>query len=425
MSGIKHLVVRPVSAIRNYTSLEQDSLTAGRELDVDYVVEGNLQMVGDKTRATVRLLSVKDGKAIWTDKCDQSCNNIFELQDAVAQQIVGQLALQLSSEERTKLAKHYTENTEAYQLYLKGRYYWNKRTEEGYKKGLEYLNQAVQIDPLYALAHSGIADCYALLANSSSFAPGEGFPKAKAAALRALQIDDSLAEAHTSLAFVLYQFDYDFTATEREFKRAIELNPNYATAHHWYADYLSMMGRDDEALREMQLARQNDPLSLVINAELGDYLRKVGQNNKALEQLQKTLEMDPNFIRTHQILGILYMKNGMYDQAIAEFQRVKQVDNTPRMLMRLGQTYAVAGRRIEALKTIEELKAMSRLRYVPPLYLATIYTALGDNDLAFSWLEKASEQRVNMALVKTDEDFSKLRSDPKFTDRLRRLGISP
>jgi TolB-like protein/DNA-binding winged helix-turn-helix (wHTH) protein/Tfp pilus assembly protein PilF len=425
LSSLKQVVVRPTSAVRQYTDPQQDALTAGRNLQVASVLDGSIQRLGDRIRVSVRLISIKDGATLWADKFDERFTDIFAVQDSISEKVAGLLAVKLTGDDRARMAKRYTKNTEAYQLYLMGRYHWNKRTEDGFRKGIEYFNQAIKLDPSYALAYSGSADCYALLSNSSSLAPREGFPKAKAAAAQALEIDDALAEAHTSLAFVLYQFEYDFADAEREFKRAIELNPNYATAHHWYSDYLLTMGRADEALLEMQTAQQNDPLSLVINAELGEYFLNAGQKDKAIEQLQRTIEMDPNFIRTHQVLGIVYLKTGMHDQAIAEFQRVRQLDDNPRALMRLGHAYAVSGKRSEAQKILEELKAMSRKRYVSPLFIAAIFAALGDNEQAFSWIEKAYEQHENISSVNTDEDFSRLRSDPGFRDQLRRLGIKP
>ena len=423
LSGIRQLIVRPVSAIRNYTALDQDPIAAGRALDVDYVVEGNLLSEGDKVRATVRLLRVKDGLAIWTDQCDQQCTSIFDFQDAVAQHLAGEIGHHLSGDERKHLAKHYTENAEAYRLYVQGRFFWNKRSEEGFKKGIEFFTQALKLDPSYALAYSGLADCYALLANSSRLAPNEGFPKAKAAAMKALQLDDSLAEAHTSLAFVSYLFDTDFERAEIEFKRALELNPNYATAHQWYADYLSTAGRDEAALLEAQLAQQNDPLSLVINAELADYHRRLGQYDKALEQLRKTREMDPDFIRTHQSLGRVYLHTGAYEQAIAEFQRARQLDDNPRNMSALGHAYALAGKKAEARQIIEELKSLSKRHYVAASLVAVIYAGLGEIDDAFYWLDKAYEQNENLNLLTSDEDFAPLRADPRFQRNIHRFGF--
>ena len=425
LSGIRQLIVRPVSAIRTYAALDQDPIAAGRGLEVDYVVEGHLLMDGDKVRATIRLLRVGDGVAIWTDQCDQQCSSIFALQDAVAQQVVGKLGHELSGGERQQLAKHYTENTDAYRLYVQGRFFWNKRSEDGFKKGIEYFTQALQIDPTYALAHSGLADCYALLANSSRLAPNEGFPKAKAATIQALQIDDSLAEAHTSLAFIYYQFDHNFDLAEQEFKRALELNPAYATAHQWYADFLEWMGRDDEALREAQLAQQNDPLSLVINAELADYYRRAGQVDTALAQIHKTLEMDPNFVRTHQTLGNVYLETRAYEKAIAEFKLARQLNENPRSIAVLGHAYAVAGNKGEAHKIIEELESLSTKQYVGGRYIASIYAGLGENDRAFYWVDKAYENHEDATFLTRDEDFKPLRSDPRFAERLRRFGISP
>ncbi|HEV8486245.1 MAG TPA: winged helix-turn-helix domain-containing protein [Blastocatellia bacterium] len=419
LSVLREVTVRPVSAVRRYSDLQQDATTAGKELNVESVLEGNIQKAGDRVRVTLRLVKVADGALLWADKFDEKFTDIFSVQDAIAEKVAGAL-VQLNGQQRRDLAKHHTENAQAYLFYTQGRYFWNKRSEEGFKKGIDFFSQAIEADPAYALAYSGLADCYALLANSSALAPGDGFRKAKAAAIKALQIDDSLAEAHTSLAFVLH-YDSDLAAAETEFKRAIELNPNYATAHQWYADYLDAAGRAREALQEIQLALQNDPLSLVINAELADYFQSVGQTDKAMEQIQKALEMDPNFIRTHQVLGSVYLQNRMFDQAIAEFQRARQLDGNPRTLRTLGHAYAIAGKRAEATKIISELKALSTTRYVPPIYIAALYADLGEEALAFYWIDKAYEERQSIGVVRADEDFRRLRSDSRFAERLRRF----
>jgi TolB-like protein/Flp pilus assembly protein TadD len=425
LGGINQLIVRPISAVRKYTALDQDSVAAGRELGVDYVLEGNLQMVGEKTRATVRLLSVKDGFAIWTDKCDQQCATIFELQDAVAQQIAGALALRITGDQKKQLAKHYTENTEAYQLYLKGRYFWNKRTVDGLQEAVRYFGRAIEIDSNYALAYAGLADCYALLGNDGAISPDEGFVKAKAAATRALEIDDRLAEAHTSLAFAIAGYHQNESDAEPEFKRGLELNPNYATGHHWYALYLYQVGRRDEALSEMKRAKDLDPLSLVINAELGLAFVWVGQYENAIAQLQKTLEMDESFIRTHQILGKVYLHQKRYDEAIGECEKARQLNNDNQSLVQLGYAYAVSGRKSEAQSTLTRLIELWKQGRALPSDVAMVYTGLGDRDRAFEWLEKSYAKHENLSFLKIDPSFETLRSDPRYVSLLRRAGLAP
>jgi len=266
LSNIRQLKVRSISSVRKYADLQQDPIAAGRELQVEAVLDGSIQRIGDRVRVTVRLLNVQDGISLWADKFDEPFTNIFALQDSISERVAAALPLNLSREEKDRLSRHYTENTEAFQLYLKGRYFWNKRTEEGFRKGIDYFNQAVRDDPNYAMAYTGMSDCYALLSDFGFVSPKEGFPKAKEAATRALAIDEKLAEAHTSLGHVKRDYDWDWPGAEQEFKRAIELNPNELSAHQWYAVYLSALGRHQEAIAEIKRALDLDPLSLPVNA---------------------------------------------------------------------------------------------------------------------------------------------------------------
>ena len=425
LSSLKQLVVRPTSAVRKYTDVQQDALVAGRQLQVESVLDGGIQRLGDRLRVTVRLINVNDGATLWADTFDERFTDIFAVQDAISRRLAGVLALKLSGDDKKLLEKHYTANTEAYQLYLKGRYFWNKRTGDGLREAIKYFGQAIEMDSNYGLAYAGIADCYVLLGNDGELPGDEGYSRAKAAAIRALEIDDRLAEAHTSLAFALAGYHQNSPDAEPEFKRSLELNPNYATGHHWYGLYLYGVGRPEEALSEMKRAKDLDPLSLVINAELGWAFVWVGQYDQAIEQLQKTLEMDGNFIRTHQVLGLVYLRRGQYEQAIAEYERARQLNGDTNTLVHLGYAYAVAGRRSEAQKTLGQMIELEKLGRVLPSDIAMVYMGLGNIDRAFAWLEKSYETHENLSFIKVNSEFERLRSDPRYAALLERAGLAP
>jgi len=370
------------------------------------------------------LVEVSKGSQLWGSQYSHKMADVFALQEELSRDISERLRLRLTGEERKRIAKRYTGSTTAYQLYLKGRYYWNKRTEEGFKRSAEYFQQAIEKDRNYALAYAGLADSYAL--TGLPLSPSERMAKAKAAALKSLEIDDTIAEAHTSLAYVKHRFDWDWPGAEREFKRAIELNPNYATAHQWYAFYLATMGRMDEAIAEAKLAQQVDPLSLVMNSALGRVYHFARQYDRAMDQFRKTIDMDPNFASAHFDIGETYLEKGMYAEAIAEQQKGLVVSGQSRAYFfgELGRFYARAGNKGEAMKILNELKEMSRRGYVPPSEMAFVYIGLGNKDQAFAWLDKAYEERDNpVVFLKAEPLFDPLRSDPRFGDLLRRIGL--
>lgn len=426
LSNIRKINIRPTSAVRKYDAPDQDPVAAGRELRVEAVVEGGVQRVGDRIRVTVQLVSVRDGTPLWAEKFDERFTDIFAVQDRISEQVARSLPLSLSSAEKEMLSKRYTANSEAYQLYLKGRYFSDKRTEEGLKRGLEHFQQAIDLDPNYALAYAGLADSYILLSMYGALPPKESLPRAKAMATKALEIDEKLAEAHISLAFARMTNDRDWSGAEVEFKRAIELNPNHATAHHWYAEYLASVKRHDEAIAEIERAQELDPVSLIVHTEVGRHFYYARQYDRAIEQLRKAVEMDPNFARAHQYLGRTYVKKGMYEEAVAECQKAWQLDNTPRTLGFLGYAYAVSGKRGAAQKVIEELKGESKRRYVSPYWIAVVYAGLGDTDGALEWLERLYEERSGFLIfLKVEPIFDSLRSDPRFADLLRRAGHTP
>jgi tetratricopeptide (TPR) repeat protein len=389
------------------------------------VLTGRVLQQGETLIVQADLINVAEGAHIWGEKYSRKLSDILAVQEEIAKHISETLRFQLTGQEQQQLTKRYTENTEAYQLYLKGRYFWNKRTEEGLKKAIEYFQRAMDRDPNYALAYAGLADCYAPLVYFGYLRPKQAWPRAKAAAMKALEIEDTLAEAHTALAAVIQYYDWDRLNAEKSYKRAIELNPNYSTAHHWYAQYLIHLGRIEEGLAESKRAQELDPLSLIINSAWAERLNYARQYDRAIEQLQKTLELDPNFAHAHWQLGRAYEQKGMYEEAIAELQKAITLSgSSPVMVAALGHAYAVSGKSGKALKILDELKASSQRSYIPPSSLAAIDTGLGQKDQAFAWLQKAYEERdMWLGFLKVDPDFDSLRSDPRFEDLLRRIGL--
>jgi serine/threonine protein kinase/Tfp pilus assembly protein PilF len=427
LSQLPNLKVSPTSSVFHYKGKEIDPVKVGQELGVNAVLLGRMVQRGDQLTISAELVDVRNNRLLWGEQYDRKMSDLLQTQREIAREIVDKLRLKVSGQEKG-LAKHYTENNEAYQLYLKGRFYWNKRTEEGFQKALQYFQQAIERDPSFALAYSGLADTYDLLGGPEAggdMPPNEVLPKAKAAALKALEIDETLAEPHVSLAHVKYFYDRDWAGAEREYKRAIELNPNYPVAHQWYAIYLSVVGRQSEALAEIRRAQELDPLSLSINAWLGRILDLAGERDQAIEQLRKTLELDPNFMLAHLRLGLAYEEKGMYDEAISEFRQVLQLSGgKPLGIAALAHAYALAGKREEAQKNLAELLQLSQQRYVSPASIAIIYVALDDKDQAFAWLEKANEIRdMNAVRLKVDPRFASLRSDPRFAALVRRIGL--
>jgi len=427
LGNLKQILVRPTSLVRKYTDLAHDAVLAGRELRVEIVLEGIIQKLEDKIRTTVQLVSVRDQKPLWSDKFDVDFKDIFTVEDLISEKVAETLISKLTSEERKSLSKRYTDNIEAYQLYLKGRYYWNKRNSGGLKNSKSYFQQAIDKDPLYALAYAGLADCYNLHSYYGELSPRESFPKAKAAAARAIEIDNNLAEAHTSLAFVKAWYDWDWSGAEREFKQALELNPDYATAHHWYAIYLMAIGRNDEAMEEITRAYNIDPLSLAISRDVG-LLRHFGepQSFQAIEQYLKTIELDQNFWAAHRHLGLAYLQNGMYKESIAELKRAIAIaGNRTMLLAELGHAYAVSGLKRNAIKIIGDLKKRSAQEYVSSYDIALIYVGLNLIDNSFECLQNAYTERASWLIyLKVEPMLARLRTDGRFTDLLQQIGLT-
>ena len=398
-----------------------------RELNVDAVVEGTVLRSGDQVRITAQLIEASSDKHLWSQSYQGELRNTLVLQSQVARAIADQIRINLNPHEQAALKTVKIVSPEAYESYLKGRYFWNKRTADGLKVGLAYFNQAIEEDPTYARAYSGLADTYALLGDwqYAVMTPKEALPKAKAAAERALELDSTLGEAHNSLAFCLDGFDWNFESAGEEFRRAIELNPGYASAHHWDAWHLSLLGRYEEAIGEMRKAKNLDPLSLIISADLAELLIIAHQYDKSIVESRKTIEMDPNFALAHNQLGQAYLQKGMHDEAIAEMQRALQLSGgSPTIIANLARAYVASGQRIEAEKLLRELKKRSNQTYSQASEIAMVYAALGDKDQAMNWLEKGYEERFNPGVL-LRPGFDALRSDARFENLVHRIGLPP
>lgn len=425
LSNVLQIIVRPTGAVLRYARSERDPVEIGRELRVDAILEGSVQRAGEKVRVTAQLVRVADGATLWADKFDERFTDILAVEDAISEQVAGALTLRLSGIEREKLTKRYTENTAAYHLYLKGRYFWNKITEQGFLKGIEYFEQAVAVDPDYALAYVGLADCHLLLVDLGYRSSKEALPKAQAAAQTAIAIDEALAEAHTSLAHTRFYYDWDFAGAEQEFQRALELNPNYATAHQWYGWYFHGIGAHDRAVAELQRAREIDPLSLIINTTLGIAFLSQRQYEQARGYFQDVIDIDPHFALAHHCLGLALAHQARLAEAVAELQQTIQLSgNSPLTLGAMGYIYAICGKRVEAHAVLEELQEQAKHRYVSPYHVARVYAGLGEKDSAFAWLEQAYQTRSHyLVWIKTDFLLDHLRPDPRFRSLLRRIGL--
>ena len=427
LSQLPKLRVVPRSTVFRYKGREVDPQHVGYELGVRAVLTGRLLQLNDVLIIKTELIDVAQESQLWGEQYRRRLTDIFDLQEEIAQEISGKLRLKLSGEEKKRLVKRYTENAEAYDLYLKGRYFTNKRTGEWIRKGIECFERAAGLDPNYALAYAGMADAYAFLASSTGgLPPADCYPQAKAAASRALEIDDSLAEAHTSLGFSHLLYDWDFAGAEREFKRAIKLNPGYASAHEGYGFYLKATAQNEAAIRECQRAQKLDPLSLFAKVSVGWAYYFARQYDQAIEQGGRALEMDPRFDFAHRIIGLAFAQQGKGEEAVAALnQAVILTGGSPISMSHLGYAYAVAGMRAEAQMVIEDLQEMARQKYIPSYCFAIIHLGLGEHDQAFSWLERAVEERSGfMAFMLVEPILDPVRHDPRFADLLQRVGLA-
>ncbi len=426
LSELQQLKVIARSTAFRYKGKQIDPQEVGRELKVRTVLMGVVRQAGDRLNVQVDLVDAVTGAQLWGEEYERKLADVLAVKQALVREVTEKLRLKLTGEQQQRLTQRDTTNPEAYQFYLRGRYYWNKRTAENLKKAIEQFQQAADKDPNYALAYVGLADCYLLLEDYAGTPASETFPKAKAFAQRALQLDSSLAEAHTSLAYV-YTNLWQWEQAEEEFKRSIKLNPNYSTAHHWYSIYLLDLGRNDEAMAEIKRAHELDPLSLIIGTTLTYAYFAEGDVNSSIAQCKRVIDLDPNFPRAHEYLGLAYLKEGRHSEAIAELQKAVELSGRERRPLReLGYGYGISGKRAEALAALKELEGKYEKGRAIGQDLAAVYAGLGDKDQAFAWLEKDFQTRSGLlAWTRWTPAFESLRSDPRSADLLRRMGLQP
>jgi TolB-like protein/DNA-binding winged helix-turn-helix (wHTH) protein/Flp pilus assembly protein TadD len=425
LGQISALRVISRTSVMTYKHARKPLPQIARELNVDAVVEGTVLRSGDQVRITAQLIEASTDKHLWSQSYEGELRDTLALQNKVARAIADQIRINLNPQEKAALKTVRVVNPQAYESFLKGRYFWNKRTADGLKVALAYFHQAIDEDPNYAQAYSGLADTYALMGDwqYAVMTPKEALPKAKAVATKALELDNALGEAHNSLAFCLDGFDWDFDSAGKEFRQAIELNPGYATAHHWYAWHLSLLGRYGDAIAEMKKAESLDPLSLIINADLAELLVLAHSYDESIEQSRKTIEMDPNFAFAHIQLAQAYLAKYRNEEAVAELEKAVQLSaGSPTSQANLARAYVAVGKRSEAQKLLSDLKKRSSPSSSYAAEISVIYAALGDTDQAMNWLEKGYEERFNPGVL-LRPGFDPLRSDPRFQDLVRRIGL--
>lgn len=426
LSGLSQLHIVARSIVFSYKGQELEPRKIGGALGVDAVLMGRILLSGDNLTIKAELIEVASGWQLWGEQYDRPLSDVLTVETELSTTICEKLMSSMTEQEKKRLKNRPTQNPEAYQLYLKGRYYRNKRTLEGLKKAIESFEQAIEIDPREALAFSALADSYVAFDFYGVLPPWETSPKAKSAALKALSIDETLAEAHTSLACIKMLFERDWAGAEREFRRAIELEPSFAHAHNWYSHFLMAMGRIEQSFVENEIALALDPLDSDVNQYLGWHHIYARQFDRAINQLEKTLENNPEFFLARVTLGMAYVNRAEFAKGIEEFQKAALLEKPSLLLAFLGHAYALSGHTEEALKLLEELKELSKQVYVPPYGIGLIYTALGDSFGAFEWFEKANTaQRAWLHLIKVAPELDSLRTDPRFTELLLNLNLAP
>jgi serine/threonine-protein kinase len=425
LAGVPKLRVMAQSTVLRYKGRAIDPQAVGRELNVRAVLTGRIMQSGESLRIGAELVDVATGSQLWGAQYDRKLGDIFAIQDEISEEISAKLRSKLSRADTKHLTRRQTHDAEAYRLYLKGRHHWDRWTEDGFYKAIEYFQQAVERDPGYALAHAGVADSYVLLGWNSYLRPKDAFPKGKIAAMRALRLDPKLAEGHTPLAAVLWLHDWQWGEARAEFTRSLELNPTHATANHWFAEYLMTMGHHAEAVARMKKSQELDPLSLIISVAIGWAFYMARQYDEAIEQLTRTVDLEPHYAVTHWILGLLLRKIGRYEQAISEGEKaVKLSGSSPLMSAALAQTFAEAGKRDLAIQTLDDLTRRTEQSYIAPYFFAGIYAGLGDGDRAIESLEKCYEEHSHWLIyLHMDPGMDALRSDPRFQDLLQRVGL--
>ncbi|UCC11818.1 MAG: protein kinase [candidate division WOR-3 bacterium] len=425
LTHIKDLRVVARTSAFSFKGKNLDIRDIGRKLNVDTVLEGSVRKAGNRLRITTQLIEVFEGYHLWSEKYDLVMNDVFAIQDEITLSIVDKLRVQLLGSEKEAILKRYTENLEAYNFYLKGRFFTDKMTADGLRTAINYFKQAIDQDASYALAHTGLADGYGLLGFYDYMHPKEALARARMAASKALEIDPALAEAHNSRGFVRLFYDWDWHAAEKDFKKAIELNPHYTPAHTWYAFYFAATGNLDKAIREDKTALELDPLSITANVTLGTLYLRANQLEQARVSFLKALEMDPNLVKTHSTLGQTYILESKYDKGLAEHEKAVNLSKRhPWNLAGLGWAYARAGRKKEALELITELESRRKTEYIRPYYFAKIYAGMAEKDHAFYWLDQAFEEHdMSLVHILSDETMSTLRSDPRFNQLVKKMGL--
>jgi len=417
LAKVADLKVISRTSTQKYKSAPDNLRDIAKQLGVSNILEGSVQRAGDQVRVTVQLINATTDAHLWAESYDRALTDIFTVESEIAKTIADTLRAKLTGSEERMMSKKPTANPEAYELYLKGRFFWNKRTGVDLRKSIDYFDQAVAKDPSYALAYAGLADAYVLLSGFGAASPKDSLPEAKAAAEKGLDLDGTLGEAHASLAQALLAYDFNFARANREFRRAIELNPNYATAHHWYGEsVLTPLGQFEDGVAELKRALQLDPLSVIINADVGTVLTSARRYDEAIEQLRKTLEMDPSFYYAHYNLGEALEMKGLTEDAVAEYQKATALNDDPVPQALLGHLYAKLGRKDEARRILQRLRDSPKERYVTPYLFAMIHLGLGEKDRAIDFLEKTYEDRdgYSIAFIKVDPFLDPLHGDPRF-----------
>jgi TolB-like protein/Tfp pilus assembly protein PilF len=425
LATVPKLRVMAQSTVFRYKGRKMDPQAVGRELNVKAVLTGRMMQSGGSLRIGTELVDVATGTQLWGAQYNRAPGDIFAIQDEISNEISENLRLKLTRAEKKRLTKRQTHDAEAYGLYLKGRHHWNRWTEEGFYKAIEYFQQAAEKDPSYGLAYAGVADSYVLLGWNSYLPPKDAFPKGKAAAMEALRLEPELSEAHTPTAAGLWLHDWKWPEAEKEFERSVALNPCYPTANHWYAEYLMTMGRHDEAIARMKKSQELDPLSLIISVAIGWTYYMARRYEDALQQIRRTFELDPNYPVANWVLGLVLRKMGRFDEAIAEGEKgVRASGGSPLIRASLAQSFGAAGKTKEARKILDDLTILAKQKYVAPYFLAGIYVGLGDEERATEFLEKSYEEHSHWLIyLHLDPGMDGLRSNLRFQELLRRVGL--
>ncbi len=424
LANVGPLRVISRTSVMQYKGVKKSLPDIARELNVDAIVEGSVLRSGERVRITAQLIHAPTDRHLWAESYERELSDVLRLQSQLARAIARQIQVKLTPRQEAQFVSAGSIDPEAYEAYLKGRYHWNKRFEEDVLTSIEYFRRAIDIDPTYALAYAGLADSYNMRGSYGHAPPKDVMPRAKAAAVKALEIDSTLAEAHASLGYAYATYDWDWKAGEREYKRAIELNPNYATAHHWYGLYLTTMGRSDEAVDELERARVLDPLSLIINTNVGWVLYFARLYDQAIEQFRKTLELDPNFVGAHWKLRQVYEKKGMYEEAIVELETLLELLGASELAGAVRRAYLLSGYNGALERWAESLEEHAKREHVSPYDIVLIYAQLNVNDQAFALLEKGYEVRDGLLVyLNVDPQFDNLRTDPRFSALVRKIGL--